>query len=303
MGGATPHSSKGRAVRGLAREQHGAIARRQLLEIGYSPRAIEHRLTTGKLFAVRRGVYAVGRRELTREGRWMAAILRAGRGAVLSHQSAAALWRLADREDEITITIPSGRDCNDRTLWVHRARLPSADVRTRWRIPLTSPARTLLDLAHWASEDQLEHLINAADRADLIDPERLRDYVDGCSRMRGIPALRFVLDKSTFRYTASALERRFLPLARRAGLPVPETSVWIEGYEVDFLWPDLGLIVETDGLRYHRTTFQLERDSRRDQAHAAAGYRTLRFGHSQIQYNPDSVVGALRDVARLLCED
>jgi len=178
-------------------------------------------------------------------------------------------------------------------------RLGGNDLRTRWGIPVTSPARTLIDLAKSASRDRLEHAINAADRADLVDPERLRSELDARPGLRGVPALRRILDERTFVYTASGLERRFLPLARRAGLQKPVTRAWIEGYEVDFFWPDLSLVVETDSLRFHRTPSQLERDSRRDQAHAAIGLRALRFSHSQLRYDPESVVAALRKVAAL----
>ena len=183
---------------------------------------------------------------------------------------------------------------------VHRVELLPEDLRKHRGIPLTSPARTLIDLATTASRERLEHAINAADRSNLTDPERLRAAVAERPGLRGAPALRKILDRQTFVYTASGLERRFVPLARRAGLPKPVTGVWIEGYEVDFHWPSLGLVVETDSLRYHRTPSQLERDSRRDQAHAAVGLRTLRFTHSQLRYDPQSVVSALREVAEML---
>lgn len=300
MGGQSARLVDARAVRALVRRQHGVIARTQLLGLGVSRRAIEHRIKRGRLHRVRRGVYAVGRRELTRDGRWVAAILSVGRGAVLSHESAAALWSIEDREGLITISLPSPKQSRSGGLRVHSVRIASADLRTRRGIPLTSPARTLIDLATTASRERLEHALNAADRSDLTDPERLRKELAEQAGLRGTPALRAILDERTFVLTASGLERRFLPLASRAGLPRPETAVWIAGYEVDFHWPDLGLVVETDGLRYHRTPSQLERDSRRDQAHAAMGLRTLRFSHSQVRYDPESVVSALAEVAEML---
>jgi very-short-patch-repair endonuclease len=110
--------------------------------------------------------------------------------------------------------------------------------------------------------------------------------------------LRTWLDRRTFRLTRSRLERLFLPLAREVGLPVPETKVWVNGFEVDFLWPDLRLVVETDSLRHHRTPAQQARDHLRDQAHTAAGFATLRFTHEQVRYEPEHVRAVLGEVAR-----
>ncbi|HEV7482998.1 MAG TPA: DUF559 domain-containing protein [Solirubrobacterales bacterium] len=116
----------------------------------------------------------------------------------------------------------------------------------------------------------------------------------------GVARLRAWLDRRTFRLTRSRLERLFLPLARDVGLPVPETKVWVNGFEVDFLWRDLRLVVETDSLRHHRTPAQQSRDHRRDQAHAAAGFTSLRFTHEQVRYEPEQVRSVLGEVARRL---
>lgn len=283
---------------GLARRQHGVIARAQLLELGFSAHAIDHRLSIGRLRAVRRGIYAVGRPDLTREGLWVAAVLSCGEGAVLSHESAAALWGLESRERVITISIPSPRQLRRKDVRVHRVELLPQDRRTRRGIPLTSPARTLIDLAKTASRERLERAVNAADRSDLIDPERLRAAVAERPGLRGAPALRELLDLRTFTLTDSELERRFLPLARRAGLPLPETGTMLNGFKVDFFWREAGLVVETDGLRYHRTVAQQQRDRLRDQAHAAAGLTPLRFTHAQVVHDPESVLETLSAVAR-----
>lgn len=116
----------------------------------------------------------------------------------------------------------------------------------------------------------------------------------------GVARLRWIIDRATFRYTRSELERAFLPLVRRAGLPPPRTSVHVTGYEVDFHFPDLGLVIETDGLTYHRTPAQQKKDRERDQAHTAAGLTTLRFTHGQIKYEPDHVLRTLRATANWL---
>ena len=119
-------------------------------------------------------------------------------------------------------------------------------------------------------------------------------------RRPGIGRLREALDRRTFTLTDSELERRFLPLARQVGLPLPETGSYVNGFKVDFYWPELGLVVETDGLRYHRTPAQQARDHVRDQTHLAAGLTPIRFTHGQVRHTPDHVRMTLEAVARRL---
>jgi very-short-patch-repair endonuclease len=114
---------------------------------------------------------------------------------------------------------------------------------------------------------------------------------------RGVGVLRRVLDRHTFVLTDSELERRFVPIARRAGLPRPKTQAVVNGFRVDFFWPQLGLVVETDGLRYHRTPAQQAADRVRDQAHIAAGLMPLRFTHAQVSYETAHVEATLRATA------
>jgi very-short-patch-repair endonuclease len=159
---------------------------------------------------------------------------------------------------------------------------------------------TLVDLAHRLGRESLEAAINSADRDDLTDPEALRVAIARYAGRPGVQALRHVLDRRTFTLTDSQLERRFLPIAARADLPVPETGRHLNGFKVDFFWPAIGLVVETDGLRYHRTAAQQTRDRIRDQAHAAAGLTPLRFTHAQVRYEPRYVARTLRSVARRL---
>jgi very-short-patch-repair endonuclease len=156
--------------------------------------------------------------------------------------------------------------------------------------------QTLVDLATRLDGRPLERAINEADVLDLVDPEALREALEG-RRDAGAPRLRRVLDRATFVYTRTELERAFLPLARDAGLPRPLTAQWVNGYEVDFHWPALGFVVETDGLRYHRTPAKQARDRRRDQAHTAAGLTQLRFTHGQVKYEKDHVRRTLRATA------
>jgi very-short-patch-repair endonuclease len=176
-----------------------------------------------------------------------------------------------------------------------------ADVTTCSGIPVTSPVCTLIDIAPGLSRHELEGAMNEADKLDLIDAEALRAELDGVSGRRGLPKLKDVLDRHTYVMTDTELERRFLPIARRAGLPLPRTQVYVNGYRVDFYWPELGLVVETDGLRYHRTPAEQAEDRRRDQAHAAAGLTPLRFTRAQVRFEPGHVEEVLRAVAlRLL---
>lgn len=303
MARSNPQSAgDGEGVWGLVERQHGVVARRQLLDLGLSPRAIEHRLKTRRLHLLRRGVYAVGRPGLTREGRWMAAVLVCGPGAVLSHRSAAALWGiLSPAGGSIEVSVPFAAFNHPRHVRIHRRYgLRPDDVDVRDSIPVTSPVRTLLDLAMQLTSSRLERAVNEADRLDLIDPEELRASLGGYRGERGVAILRGLLDRHTFRLTDSELEHRFLPIAEAVGLPVPLTKKIVNGFEVDFYWPDLRLVVETDGLRYHRTPAQQARDHLRDQAHAAAGLTALRFTHAQVRFEPGYVRDTLATVSRRL---
>jgi very-short-patch-repair endonuclease len=289
----------GKEVWRLASEQHGVIALFQLLELGYTMSAIKHRIARGRLHPVRAGVYAVGRPDLTREGEWMAAVLSCGPDAVLSHGSAAALWGLVtERESRIHVTVPSARDRRQPGSALHRrSTLGTGDVTRRRGIPITAPTRTLMDLANVVPGRVLEAAVNEADKLDLVYPDELRIELELRKGQPGVRPLRALLNKATFTLTDSELERRFLPIARRAGLGKPRTQAQVCGFRVDFYWPELGLVVETDGLRYHRTPSAQARDRVRDQAHAAAGLAHLRFTHWQVRYDAKIVQHTLKAVA------
>jgi hypothetical protein len=174
------------------------------------------------------------------------------------------------------------------------------DVASRDGIPLTAPVRTLVDLATELSPIAVERAVNEADKRDLIDPEALRTALDSYEGEPGAPLLRKLLDKLTFRLSDSDLEIFFRPIAAAAGLPPPLSKQLVNGWEVDFYWPDLGLVVETDGLRYHRTASTQTRDARRDRAHALAGMTPLRFTHYEIKYEPAQVRAELIRAAAML---
>lgn len=167
-------------------------------------------------------------------------------------------------------------------------------------IPVTRPERTLVDLAAEATSREVERAVNEADKRNLVDPESLRGALDAYRGEPGVKPLRALLDRHTFRLSDSALETLFRPIAAAAGLPPPHTKVRVNGFEVDFFWPDLGLLVETDGLVYHRTPSAQARDHLRDQTHTAAGLTPLRFSHYQVKYEAARVRNVLTKTARRL---
>jgi very-short-patch-repair endonuclease len=231
----------------------------------------------------------------------MAAVSSCGTAAVLSHRSAAALYGIGDPPaGPIEVTIPLTAVRARPGLLVRRRAIEPAERAIVDGIPVTTVVRMLLDLSQVLGLKRLEAAINAADKYDLVDPETLRAALTVYAGRRGVRALRQILDRRTFTLTASGLEREFLPVARSAGLGRPDTGTHLNGFEVDFFWPDLGLVVETDGLRYHRTPAAQTRDRLRDQAHAAAGLTTLRFTHAQVHYERDHVRQTLAAVARRL---
>jgi very-short-patch-repair endonuclease len=199
------------------------------------------------------------------------------------------------------VSVPAPRDPRPSGIRVHqRIVLGGEDVGTHRGIPVTSPFRTVLDLAIHLPELQLEAAVNEADKLDLIDPETLRAGIERTPHQPGVGKLRELLDRRTFTLTDTELERRFLRIARRTGLPPPLTQQWVNSFRVDFYWPDLGLVVETDGLRYHRTPAQQARDRLRDQAHTAAGLTPLRFTRAQVSFDEGYVGATLVRVARRL---
>jgi hypothetical protein len=207
----------------MVRAQHGVVTRADLLALGFSRRGIEHRVKTGRLHLVTRGVYAVGRRELTPRGRWMAAVLVCGDGAALSHRSAAELWGIGF-EDQGRIDLSVRRGCEIRRVGLKvrgRASLPERSITRRYGIPVTTPVQTLIDLATELRILRLERAVNEADKLDLVDPESLRGALDGFVGMPGVKTLRTLLDRHTFRLSDSDLEVLFRPLARAAALPPP----------------------------------------------------------------------------------
>jgi very-short-patch-repair endonuclease len=229
----------------------------------------------------------------------MAAVLACGLRVVLSHESAAALWRIrADRAYTVHVSAARAEDRRPAGIVVHRSlTLCDRDLTRRESIPVTTPIRTLIDLGTRLPSYELEAAMNEADKLELVTPAALRAAVAGRKGQRGVRPLREILDRGEFVMTDSELERRFLAIARRAGLGTPLTQHRVNGFRVDFYWPELGLVVETDGLRYHRTASEQTRDRVRDQAHIAAGLTALRFTHWQVRYDSGHVERILQTAA------
>ena len=218
---------------------------------------------------------------------------------MLSHRAAGEHYGLLTALTvPIDITVPTDTTSQQRGVRTHRRDLLPHERTTHRNIPITAPTSTLVDLAATLTVRELEAAINQADKLDLVTPEALRRALDEIPPRAGKPALVQLLDRATFTLTDSELERRFIPIARAAGLPEPLTQHHLHGYRVDFYWPDLGLVVETDGLRYHRTAEAQARDRERDQVLTAAGLTVLRFTHHQVRYEPSRVKAVLARVAQ-----
>ena len=250
---------------------------------------------------VHRGVYAVGHPVLTVNGRRMAAVLAGGPGAVLSHASAAALWGIrptsATRID-VTVRSAGGR-AKRPGLRIHRTPTLRADEITEHQaIRVTTPARTLLDLAATLPRRALERALDEAEIHELYDLASLDAMARTHAGERGARHLRRALDEDGDpTLTDSELEELMLALCEEHGLERPEPQAWVAGLRVDFLFAASRLVVETDGYRYHRTRRAFERDRERDAILARAGYRTLRFTHRQLTREPAMVAATLRSSA------
>jgi very-short-patch-repair endonuclease len=285
-----------RAVAALAERQHGVVARRQLGKLGLGAGAIRHRLAAGRLHRVHRGVYAVGHRRITGRGRWMAAVLACGEEALLSHRSAAALWGLAPYAgSSIDVTAPGSRRGPRKKLIVHGGWVRSEERSVHDGIPVTSVARTLLDLAEVVDRRRLERALEESERLGLFDLRAIERVCERNHGRRGLrPLLALLPSLAPAPETRSELERRFVHLCAEAELPTPVMNAQVAGFEVDALWPEHRLVVELDGYAFHRTRAAFERDRVRDAALVLAGYRVLRITARRFRDDPDSVADTIR---------
>jgi very-short-patch-repair endonuclease len=285
------------AISWLATRQHGVISRAQLRELGVSDRGIARRIGAGRLHRLHHGVYAVGHTVLGTRGRWMAAVLACGPTAVLSHASAAALWGLRASEATILdVTVPgTGGRPRRPGVRVHRARSLDGQTTTKDGIPVTTPGRTILDLAAHLDTRAIERMLDRAENARLGDDVPLDALARAHAGHRGASKLLKALHDHApgTTLTKSELEERFLQLCRTAGLPQPTVNHHVELLEADFVFNAHRVLVETDSWQHHKSRDAFESDRRRDAIHAAAGWRTLRFTHRQIAHEPATVQRAL----------
>jgi very-short-patch-repair endonuclease len=259
----------------IAARQHGVVSLAQLYWAGLNWEQVRHRVRSGRLHRIHRGVYAVGRPEVGIKGRWKAATLALGERAALSHRSAAELWKMVERRVgliDVSVWGRSGRATHDG-LRIHRPRrLTSAETTLRDGISVTTPRRTLADLRLIVEPREFRDAIRAAEIANLP----IGDYSHLIQRTR------------------SELELMFLELVRRHRLPEPGVNVRIDRFLVDFLWRERKLIVETDGHRYHRGQLARATDLHRDHRLRALGFEVLRLGYWAVVNDAPNVVAQLR---------
>jgi very-short-patch-repair endonuclease len=285
--------SADRLILALARGQHGAVASRQLTAAGVSRYVVGRRVSAGWLDRRYRGVYLVGplRTPFTES---MAAVLALGADALLGHYPAAVLWGLrppAPGPMDVTVT---GRDARGPSeIRVHRVeRLHPSDQTRIQGIPVTSPARTLLDLATQVSQRDLSRAADEARVRRLVTDHSLNEQFKRYPHHRGIAALTRAIQTEPA-LTRSEAERRLLELIRAAGLPEPEVNARVGRHEVDFLWCEQQLIVEVDGYAFHSSRSAFERDRRRDAELQAGGHRILRLTWRDVTAETERTVATL----------
>ncbi|MEO8688277.1 MAG: type IV toxin-antitoxin system AbiEi family antitoxin domain-containing protein [Solirubrobacteraceae bacterium] len=277
----------------IAGRRHGVISSAELADAGLSRRAVSHRVGRGWLHRMHRGVYLVGPLEAPLS-RAAGAVLAIGEGAVLSHHSSAAVWDLLPlRNGSIAVILPA-RDARRRPgIELRRIRhLDPKDIRRHRALPLTSPARTLLDLATTLPQRDLDRAVEEAQVKRRVSIHSLNEQFARYPGHRGAAALTRAM-KLDPAFTRREAERRMLELIRAARLPAPEVNARLNGYEVDFLWRERHLVVETDGYAFHSSRGSFENDRRRDRHLQTEGYVVLRITWRELKAHPEAVVAEL----------
>jgi hypothetical protein len=254
--------------------------------------AIHHRLRRGRLHPIHRAVYAVGHRLVSREGKWMAAVLAAGPEATLSHRSAAAHLGLGYWPD---VEVTARRQRSRPGICVYVSQLPDDEITSVQAIPVTGLSRTLLDLATVLPAHKLERAFNEAEVQRLTDSLTLPDLISRYPNRKGVASIRAILDTGPA-FTRSELEARFVAFVREAALPCPLLNADLQGFECDCVWPEHRLIVELDGYAVHRTSAAFERDRARDRALTASGWRVIRVTWRQLENNAAALARDLRSI-------
>lgn len=281
----------------IATGQHGIATRRQLLEAGLSPSQIRTRLRNGALIQAHRGVYRVGHRAPSVEATYLAAVLACGSGALLCSRAAGFLYGLLRSSAPRPPEVLARSERRIEGVSVRRARALRPDDGFVFRgIPITSPARTLVDLAAHLSFADLARACHEAGVRYRTTPGDVDAVLSHRPNAPGSKILRRILHGEA-RVTLSALESRFLRLLREHGLPLPETNKLAGSKRVDCRWPDRRLTVELDSYRYHSSRHAWEQDRLRDREARARGDRILRFTYGDVYEDPSAM---LRDLVTLL---
>jgi very-short-patch-repair endonuclease len=283
----------------VAGAQRGLVSLPQLRALGISRGSYEHRVEVGALHRVFPSVLSVLHPLLEPGAAETAALLSAGDNAVLSHETAAALWGLAATPSFVAITLIDRHIKSQPGLSIHRVKtLDLRDVRIHQGFPVTEPARTLIDCA---STSQIDRLLNEARVLKLVTDAEIEAAMDRCPGRKGTAALRRLLaaEKDTG-FTRSKAERILKRLVGEAELERPITNTKIDGVEVDAYWPRLKLVVEFDGHQYHGTYRAFQRDRAKTNKLIAAGYLVLRFTWAQLAQRPMLVLATIaRTLGRL----
>ncbi|MEX2470927.1 MAG: type IV toxin-antitoxin system AbiEi family antitoxin domain-containing protein, partial [Gemmatimonadota bacterium] len=283
-----------RIVDGLAGSQHGVVTRRQLMDAGIAPGVIDRRVKSGRLKRLHRGVYLVGPL-LPALGREMAACLACGPSAVLSHRSAAVVWGLlaSGRQRAVDISVRRGSPRRPGIVTHRPTRLAPDETTVLEEIPITTPGRTIYDLARTVRGRAFERAVSQVLASGRMTPEALTALAPRYAGRPGGRRFLEALGEDGPRFTRSEAEARFLRLLDRARIPPPLINRVIAGYEVDFHWPAHRLVVEIDGFAYHASRRSFERDRVRDADLSGAGHRVVRITWRQLSREPLVVAARL----------
>jgi predicted transcriptional regulator of viral defense system len=290
-------------IAALAAGQHGVASRAQLLDAGIRPTTLRDRVERGQLVQLHRGVYAAGHGHLRPNGYRLAAVLAVGPGAALSHRDAAALHGLrAGGGTRIDVSTPAERSSTERIRVHGRRALNARDVTTVDGIPVTTVARTLVDLGEVVAADALRKALGEAERQRTLDVKGIEEAIGRLRGRRGASVARVraaLADLAAHgaTLTRSHLEDQFLSLLEAHDLPRPATNAYVAGYEFDAVWHADKLAVELDGWDGHKTRHAFQHDRTKGNAIQAAGYALLRFTHADVMRRPHEVAA---DVAKQL---
>jgi predicted transcriptional regulator of viral defense system len=280
----------------MATRQCGVVSIRQLESLGFGSRSVHREVAAGRLHRLHRGVYAVGHQRLSWHGHCLAAVL-ANSPSVASHFSAGWLWGLLLNRPsgKYHLTAPNARHSKPQFV-LHRAVLADADHAIVEGIPVTSMARTHLDLAAEVSLDRVCRFLTRSEADERLDLRALQSVLDRCGNHPGRATLRTALaiHKPDLATTRSGLEREFRDLAVKAGLPPPSMNFAIAGYELDAYWADERFAVELEVFETHGNRASFEADPVRHEELLLIGIEMIRVTGPRLKREPETVIRRVR---------